>query len=156
VLTRPCARSITKIRSKNNLYPHRHFTKHLMNAFRKPPWENNLNHETLSLLSSDSRVIPTSPCNDSQQSYKANNRENRDAERRTAATERRELGFDGTDRVRTPGRFSMRKRTRFRPWQSCLHGTRTEVEAKSSLRESRTGNACSRRLRPEVKKENQR
>jgi hypothetical protein len=44
------ARSTTKIESKNNLYPHNHFTEHLVNAFKKSPWENNLNQKFLSLL----------------------------------------------------------------------------------------------------------
>jgi hypothetical protein len=38
------------IRSKNNIYPHRHFTKHLVGAFRKSPWESDLNNESSSLL----------------------------------------------------------------------------------------------------------
>jgi hypothetical protein len=43
-------RLTTKIRSKNSLYPHRHFTEHLVGAFRKSPWESDLNHETSSFL----------------------------------------------------------------------------------------------------------
>jgi hypothetical protein len=39
---------MTKIRSKNNLYPHRHFTEHLVDAFGKSPRESDLNHETSS------------------------------------------------------------------------------------------------------------
>jgi hypothetical protein len=39
-----------KIGSKNSLYPHRHFTKHLMDVFGKSPWESNLNQEPSSLL----------------------------------------------------------------------------------------------------------
>jgi hypothetical protein len=46
MLARPHARSTTKIRSKNSLYPHRHFTEHLVGAFRKPPRECNLNCKT--------------------------------------------------------------------------------------------------------------
>jgi hypothetical protein len=46
VLTRPRARSTIKIRSKKSLYPHGHFTEQLVDAFRKPPRESNLNHET--------------------------------------------------------------------------------------------------------------
>jgi hypothetical protein len=43
-------RLTTKIGSKNSLYPHWHFTEQLVNAFRKSPWERNLNHEILSFL----------------------------------------------------------------------------------------------------------
>jgi hypothetical protein len=39
-----------KIRLKNSLCPLRHFTKHLMDAFRKPSRKNNLNHESFNLL----------------------------------------------------------------------------------------------------------
>jgi hypothetical protein len=39
-----------KIESKNNLYPHRYFTEHLMDAFEKSPWESDLNHKFSSLL----------------------------------------------------------------------------------------------------------
>jgi hypothetical protein len=39
-----------KIRSKNNLYSHRHFTEHLLDVFEKSPWENDLNHKSSSLL----------------------------------------------------------------------------------------------------------
>jgi hypothetical protein len=35
-----------KIRSKNSLYPHRHFTEQLVDTFEKPPQKSNLNHET--------------------------------------------------------------------------------------------------------------
>jgi hypothetical protein len=38
------------IDSKNSLYTYSHFTEHLMHAFGKPPQENDLNHETSSLL----------------------------------------------------------------------------------------------------------
>jgi hypothetical protein len=41
---------MTKIGSKNNLYPHMYFTKYLMGTFRKPPWESDLNCEFSSLL----------------------------------------------------------------------------------------------------------
>jgi hypothetical protein len=34
---------------KNSLYPHRHFTEHLVGAFRNSPWESDLNHESSSL-----------------------------------------------------------------------------------------------------------
>jgi hypothetical protein len=37
-----------KIGLKTSLYPHRYFTEQLMDAFRKSPWESDLNHETLS------------------------------------------------------------------------------------------------------------
>jgi hypothetical protein len=50
VLARPRAKSTTKIRSKNSLYPHRHFTKHLVGTFGKPPRESDLNYEPSSLL----------------------------------------------------------------------------------------------------------
>jgi hypothetical protein len=43
-------RSMTKIKMKSSLYPHRHFTEHLMDVFGKSPWESNLNHESSSLL----------------------------------------------------------------------------------------------------------
>jgi hypothetical protein len=35
VLTRPRARSTTEINSENSLFPHRYFTEHLMDVFRK-------------------------------------------------------------------------------------------------------------------------
>jgi hypothetical protein len=41
VIAKTRARSMTKIRSKLNLYPHRHFTEHLVGAFRKSPQEYN-------------------------------------------------------------------------------------------------------------------
>jgi hypothetical protein len=41
---------MTKINLKNSLYPHSHFTKHLMGTFEKSPWESDLNYESLSLL----------------------------------------------------------------------------------------------------------
>jgi hypothetical protein len=37
MLTKTRARSTTKIRSKNNLYPYRHFTEHLVDTFGKLP-----------------------------------------------------------------------------------------------------------------------
>jgi hypothetical protein len=39
-----------KIGSRNNLYPHKHFTKQLVTTFRKSPQESDLNHEFSSLL----------------------------------------------------------------------------------------------------------
>jgi hypothetical protein len=36
---------MTKIESRNSLYPHMHFTEHLVGAFRKSPRENDLNKE---------------------------------------------------------------------------------------------------------------
>jgi hypothetical protein len=39
-----------KIGSKNSLYHHKHFTEHLVDAFRKSPRKNNLNQEPSSLL----------------------------------------------------------------------------------------------------------
>jgi hypothetical protein len=50
MLARSRKRLTTKIRSKNNLYPHRHFTFHLVGAFGKLPPESNLNKESSSLL----------------------------------------------------------------------------------------------------------
>jgi hypothetical protein len=50
VLARPRVRSTTKIDSKNSLYPHSHFTEHLVGAFEKSPRKSNLNHETLSFF----------------------------------------------------------------------------------------------------------
>jgi hypothetical protein len=50
VLARPRARSSIEINPKNSLYPHRHFTEHQVGAFGNSPRENNLNHETSSLL----------------------------------------------------------------------------------------------------------
>jgi hypothetical protein len=43
-------RLTTEINSKNSLYPHMHFTKYLVGAFRKSPREKDLNHESSSLL----------------------------------------------------------------------------------------------------------
>jgi hypothetical protein len=43
-------RLMMNIRSKNNIYTHRHFTKHLVGAFRKSPRESDLNNESSSLL----------------------------------------------------------------------------------------------------------
>jgi hypothetical protein len=37
MLARTRARSMTKLRSKNSLYPHRHFTEHLVGAIKKSP-----------------------------------------------------------------------------------------------------------------------
>jgi hypothetical protein len=39
-----------KIGLKNSLYPHMHFTEHLVGAFGKPPRKSNLNHKTSSLF----------------------------------------------------------------------------------------------------------
>jgi hypothetical protein len=39
VLARPRVRSTTEINLKNNLYPLRHFTEHLVGAFEKSSWE---------------------------------------------------------------------------------------------------------------------
>jgi hypothetical protein len=41
MLARQRARSTTKIRSRNNLYYHRHFTEHLVDVFRKQPVESD-------------------------------------------------------------------------------------------------------------------
>jgi hypothetical protein len=41
---------MTKIGSKNNLYPHRYFSEQLVDAFEKSPRESNLNHESSSLF----------------------------------------------------------------------------------------------------------
>jgi 2-oxo-4-hydroxy-4-carboxy--5-ureidoimidazoline (OHCU) decarboxylase len=37
---------MTKIELKNSIYSHRHFTEHLMDVFRKPPWECNSDYKT--------------------------------------------------------------------------------------------------------------
>jgi hypothetical protein len=37
-----------KIGLKTSLYPYRHFTEHLVDAFGKSPWDSDLNHETSS------------------------------------------------------------------------------------------------------------
>jgi hypothetical protein len=64
VLARPRARLTIKIRSKNIIYPHRHFTEHLVCMFEESPLKNNLNHESSSFFcSDDSRVIPRYPYN---------------------------------------------------------------------------------------------
>ena len=39
-----------KINSKNSLSHLRHFTEHLVDVFRKLPWENDLDHKSSSLL----------------------------------------------------------------------------------------------------------
>jgi hypothetical protein len=39
-----------KIKPKNNLCPHNHFTEQLVVTFRKSPRDSNLNHESSSLL----------------------------------------------------------------------------------------------------------
>jgi hypothetical protein len=41
--------SMRKIRSKLSLYPHRYFTEHLVDAFKKSPQESNLNQEPSNL-----------------------------------------------------------------------------------------------------------
>jgi hypothetical protein len=41
---------MTKIGSKNSLYPHSHFTEHLIGAFEKSLRESDLNQESSSLL----------------------------------------------------------------------------------------------------------
>jgi hypothetical protein len=41
---------MTKIDSKNSLYPHMHFTEHLVDVFRKSLRESDLNHKFSSLL----------------------------------------------------------------------------------------------------------
>jgi hypothetical protein len=43
VLARPGVRSMTKIDSKNSLYPLGHFTEHLVGVFGKTPCERNVN-----------------------------------------------------------------------------------------------------------------
>jgi hypothetical protein len=50
VLARSCVRSTTKIDLKNSLYPFRYFTEHLVDVFRKLLRENDLDHESSSLL----------------------------------------------------------------------------------------------------------
>jgi hypothetical protein len=44
MLARIRARPATKNGLKNSLYPHMHFTEHLVVAFGKPPRESDLNH----------------------------------------------------------------------------------------------------------------
>jgi hypothetical protein len=44
-----------------------HFTEHLVGAFGKSPWENNLIHETLSLLIRRLKSYTGIPYNDSHQ-----------------------------------------------------------------------------------------
>jgi hypothetical protein len=44
------ARLTTKNQTKNSLYPHSHFTEHLIDAFKKSPRKNDLNYELSSLL----------------------------------------------------------------------------------------------------------
>jgi hypothetical protein len=39
-----------KIRSKNGIYSHSHFTEQRVSTFKKSPWENNLNHKSSNLL----------------------------------------------------------------------------------------------------------
>jgi hypothetical protein len=41
---------MTKINSKNSLYPFSHFTEHLVDVFKKLPRENDLDHESSRLL----------------------------------------------------------------------------------------------------------
>jgi hypothetical protein len=41
---------MTNIRFRNNIYPHRHFTNHLVGVFEKSPRESDLNNESSSLL----------------------------------------------------------------------------------------------------------
>jgi hypothetical protein len=47
---KPGVRSMMKIESKNSLYIHSHFTEYLLGVFEKLPRENNLKHESSSLL----------------------------------------------------------------------------------------------------------
>jgi hypothetical protein len=72
---RPRARSMMKIESKNSLYPHSHFTEHPVNTFKKSRRKSDLNHESLSHLSGDSRDIPTSLYNDPHTSRHKNRRD---------------------------------------------------------------------------------
>jgi hypothetical protein len=65
VLARPQARSTTKIRSKSGLYPHNHFTEHLVVTYEKSPWKSDLNHESSSLLFRRLKSYTASPCNGS-------------------------------------------------------------------------------------------
>jgi hypothetical protein len=50
VLARTRERLAMKIRSKLIVSPRRHFTKHLVDTFKKSPWKSNLNHESSSFL----------------------------------------------------------------------------------------------------------
>jgi hypothetical protein len=69
VLARPRARSMIKIRLKNSLYSHRHFTEHLVGAFRKPPRKSNSCHEFLEsfnpMTQEHNRLSPSSTLNKS-------------------------------------------------------------------------------------------
>jgi hypothetical protein len=60
VPARTQVRSSTKIRSKINFYPHRHFTEHLVGTFEKSPRESDLNMNPRVFCSGDSRIIPAS------------------------------------------------------------------------------------------------
>jgi hypothetical protein len=55
---------MTKIESKNSLYPHNHFTEHLMGAFGKSSWKSDLNHKSSSLFN---RWLKNYTCNTLQQ-----------------------------------------------------------------------------------------
>jgi hypothetical protein len=59
---------MTKIESKNSIYPHMHFTEHLVGVFRKPPWKCNSDYETSSVLIRRLKkgAASTSPKNKSQ------------------------------------------------------------------------------------------
>jgi hypothetical protein len=50
VIARTRARLTIKIRSEINLYPHRHFTEYLVDAFGKSPQKIDLNYKTSSFL----------------------------------------------------------------------------------------------------------
>jgi signal recognition particle GTPase len=70
------ARPTTKIGSRNSLYPHRHFTEHLVGTFEKSLLESDLAHETSSLLIQQLKNCTGFFRHDSQQSDNTNNRGN--------------------------------------------------------------------------------
>jgi hypothetical protein len=75
---------MTKIESKSSIYPHSHFIEHMLDAFEKSPWKNDLMHGSSSFLSDDSRARLTAPEATKQEkissleiSFGAQNREGR-------------------------------------------------------------------------------
>jgi hypothetical protein len=63
---------MTKIVSKNSLYPHKHFTEYLVGVFRKSPRESNLNYKTskFSIRQLKSKIEMSSYNNPYTRSYK--------------------------------------------------------------------------------------
>jgi hypothetical protein len=67
VLVRSRESSTTQIDSENSLSPLGHFTEHLVGVFEKLPPENNLDHESSSLLTRQLKNhTGTNSCNKSQ------------------------------------------------------------------------------------------